>query len=62
MGRSGGGGKFASTRQCHCNWEHTKVIALISHKHAEQSIQKQLVNPRTQMILFVQHLDKIIED
>lgn len=32
--RNGGGGKFLSTCQQHCNWEHIEVLTFISCKHA----------------------------
>jgi hypothetical protein len=38
------------------------VLASISYKHAEQLAQKQLVNPQALMIIFVQPLDRIVED
>jgi hypothetical protein len=52
--RSNGG----PSHQCNTNWGHEEIMALISYKHKEQIVLKQVIDPRANMILTIQQWNK----
>jgi len=48
--------------QQHGNWEPTKFFALISHKHVEQIVQRELIDPHMHMVPFVQRWENIVNE
>jgi len=49
-------------QQQHGNWEPIKVLELISYKHVEQIVQRELVDPHMHMVPFVQQWENIANE
>jgi hypothetical protein len=59
---NGESGEAAIPCQRHGDWNLAKVLALISYKHAEQVVQKKLIDLYTHMVPSVQRWEKIVDE
>ncbi len=50
-----------SAQQCQTNWEYREVLVFIKCKEVEYITQKELVDPRTHMVFYVQRWTKIVD-
>jgi hypothetical protein len=62
VGHNGEGREAAILQQQHGNWEPTKVLELISYKHVEQIVQRELIDPHMHMVPFVQRWENIANE